>query len=90
MIDLEREERRNIEEQQRIDEERCHQLMFQQQQQAQQQTNAILQHSMNVNKANNKISSVTSFILASTTAISFPPTLDVPVPFSTKDCPIIN
>ena len=35
MIDLEREERRNIEEQQRIDEERCHQLMFQQQQQAQ-------------------------------------------------------
>ena len=62
--------------------------MFQQQQLAQQQTNAILQHLINVNQINNNISSKTSVLLASTTAMNFQPPLEVPLPV--KDYPVID
>ena len=75
-------------EQRRIDDERRYQLMFQQQQLAQQQTNAILQHLINVNQINNSISSKTSKVSASTTAMNLQPTSDVPL--AVKDYPVIH
>ena len=75
-------------EQRRIDDERRYQLMFQQQQLAQQQTNAILQHLINVNQINNNISSKTSVVSASTTSMNFQPPLKFSLPV--KDYTVDN